>query len=247
MPEHSYGNSPPVTAFESVDLTWTKCPVFPWCWKRSEKRRFGRMAIRRSNTSRSIRLTHRVADASHGSKKSQEETAMATHNILLIADDTSDNRLVSDLVKQNEKKYKIHVAVDGLDAIDFLLQRGKHVTAPRPDLILLDLNLPKKDGRQVLKEIKKHPRFRQIPVLIQTTSNAEQDIFASYDCHANGYLVKAMSLDELSVQLKRIEEFWFQESILPKEKLPAPSRRPPDEEMGKQRDDELTDTHKKYA
>jgi CheY-like chemotaxis protein len=171
---------------------------------------------------------------------------MTKRNILLVDDNFAEIRVLNELVNQSELECNLHVAVDGLDAMDFLLQRGKHVTVPRPDLILLDLNLPKKDGRQVLKEIKEHPRLRQIPVLIQTYSNAQEDVFASYDSYANGVLVKAGSIEAMAVQLRRIEEFWFQASRLPKEKQPAAIRKlhhETFEEERKEKNDERTGTH----
>jgi two-component system, chemotaxis family, response regulator Rcp1 len=163
-------------------------------------------------------------------------------HILLVEDNYGDAKLFVDVIKDSKMQWTVHVAVDGVDAMDFLLRQKKHVAAPRPSLILLDLNLPKKDGRQVLKEIKEHPQLRQIPVLILTSSTAEEDVSSSYDNHANGYLVKPMNLVDMSVKLRRIEEFWFQEIKFAEERQFAPFRKLYDKEVDKHRNEERTST-----
>ena len=112
-------------------------------------------------------------------------------------------------LRENKVNNNLHVAVDGVDALDFLFRRGKYVDALHPDLVLLDLNLPKKNGREVLAEVKADPLLRRIPVVILTTSDAEQDILASYDLHANCYITKPVDLDRFIEVVKSIEGFWL--------------------------------------
>jgi chemotaxis family two-component system response regulator Rcp1 len=107
--------------------------------------------------------------------------------------------------------------MDGVEAIAFLNHEGKYESMPRPDLILLDLNLPKKDGREVLEEIKNSPNLKRIPVVILTTSKAEQDILKSYNLHANCYITKPVDLEQFIIVVKSIEEFWFTIVKLPSE------------------------------
>ncbi|HST02796.1 MAG TPA: response regulator, partial [Usitatibacter sp.] len=104
---------------------------------------------------------------------------------------------------------------DGVEAIDFLKQRGKYASAPRPDIILLDLNLPKKDGREVLSEIKGDRELRAIPVVILTTSKAEEDVLKSYDLHANCYVTKPVDLEKFIVVIQSIDRFWLSVVTLP--------------------------------
>jgi len=106
--------------------------------------------------------------------------------------------------------------MDGVDAISFLQQTGKYAGVPRPDIILLDLNLPKKDGREVLAEIKADSNLKHIPVVVLTTSSAEQDIFRSYDLHANCYITKPVDLDQFIKVMKTIEDFWLTIVKLPR-------------------------------
>ena len=129
--------------------------------------------------------------------------------ILLVEDNPGDVRLTREALRENKVNNNLHVAVDGVDALDFLFRRGKYVDAPHPDLVLLDLNLPKKNGREVLAEVKADPLLRRIPVVILTTSDAEQDIFASYDLHANCYITKPVDLDRFIDVVKSIEGFWL--------------------------------------
>ena len=129
--------------------------------------------------------------------------------ILLVEDNPGDVRLTREALRENKVNNNLHVAVDGVDALDFLFRRGKYVDALHPDLVLLDLNLPKKNGREVLAEVKADPLLRRIPVVILTTSDAEQDILASYDLHANCYITKPVDLDRFIEVVKSIEGFWL--------------------------------------
>lgn len=138
-------------------------------------------------------------------------------DILLVEDNPGDVRLTREALKEEKICNKLHVTMDGEVAMDFLYRRNGFAQAPRPDIILLDLNLPKKDGREVLAEIKQDPCLRTIPVVILTTSDAEDDIVKAYDLHANCYINKPVDLQKFMDIVKRIESFWF--SIV---KLPAP-------------------------
>ena len=116
--------------------------------------------------------------------------------ILLVEDNPGDVRLTKEALKDAKVINNLHVAGDGIEALDFLKRQGKYPGAIRPDLILLDLNLPRKDGREVLGEIKADPGLRQIPVVILTTSKAEEDILKTYDLHANCYITKPVDLEK---------------------------------------------------
>jgi len=129
--------------------------------------------------------------------------------ILLVEDNPGDVRLTREAMKDSKLLNHISVVGDGEEAMAFLRREGKYVEATRPDLILLDLNLPKKDGREVLAEIKTDEQLRRIPVVILTTSSAEQDILKTYDLHANCYITKPVNLDQFSAVVRGIEEFWF--------------------------------------
>jgi two-component system, chemotaxis family, response regulator Rcp1 len=130
-------------------------------------------------------------------------------DILLVEDSEGDVRLIRESLKEGKIKNNLDVAKDGVEAIDYLFKKGKYKDVDRPDLILLDLNLPKKDGREVLAEIKEHPDLRRIPVVILTTSNAETDILKTYDLHANCYIVKPLDLNRFIDVVKSIESFWL--------------------------------------
>ena len=129
--------------------------------------------------------------------------------ILLVEDSPADVRLTIEALRDAKVRNNLHVAQDGEEALAFLRQEGTHADAVRPDLILLDLNLPKKDGREVLEEIKADPTLRRIPVVILTTSEAEQDILRSYDLHANCYITKPVDLDQFITVVRTIEDFWL--------------------------------------
>jgi len=136
--------------------------------------------------------------------------------ILLVEDNAADVRLTEELFKEGMIAGNIRVARDGIEAITYLRQEREYVEAPRPDLVLLDLNLPKKGGLDVLNEIKQDDALRSIPVIILTTSESEKDIAESYQRHANCYIVKPVDLDEFLGAIRAIEEFWFSLVRLPK-------------------------------
>jgi two-component system, chemotaxis family, response regulator Rcp1 len=137
--------------------------------------------------------------------------------ILLVEDNPADVRLTREALKEGKVRNNLHVARDGVEALEFLRQEGQFGDAVRPDLILLDLNLPKRDGRQVLEEIKSDSSLRQIPVVILTSSQAEQDIAKAYDLHANCYVSKPVDLDQFIKVVRSIESFWFSIVKLPTE------------------------------
>lgn len=136
-------------------------------------------------------------------------------DILLVEDNPGDVRLTQEALKEGKVLNKLHVAKDGVEALAFLRQQGRYANAIRPGLILLDLNLPKKDGREVLAEIKTDPEFRRIPVVVLTTSEAEQDIMQAYNLHANSYITKPVDLDQFVSVVASIEEFWLTVVKLP--------------------------------
>ena len=129
--------------------------------------------------------------------------------ILLVEDNPGDVRLTVEALKEGKVHNRMSVAQDGVEALAFLRREGKHASSPRPDLILLDLNLPRKDGREVLAEIKADPSLRRIPVVILTTSRAEEDILKTYDLHANCYITKPVDLDQFLSVIRSIEDFWL--------------------------------------
>ncbi len=130
-------------------------------------------------------------------------------DILLVEDTPGDVDLTREALENSKIRNTLNVAVDGEEAMAFLRGTGKHAGAPRPDLILLDLNLPKKDGREVLAEIKADEDLKRIPVVILTTSQAEEDIFRSYNLHANCYITKPIDLHQFLHVVKAIENFWL--------------------------------------
>lgn len=137
--------------------------------------------------------------------------------ILLVDDNPADVRLTAEAFKEARVQNHLHVAEDGVEAMAFLRREGKYAQAVRPDVILLDLNLPKKDGREVLAEIKADDHLRRIPVVVLTTSEAEQDIVKAYGLHANCYISKPVDLDKFMTVMKSIEDFWFTIAKLPPE------------------------------
>lgn len=136
-------------------------------------------------------------------------------NILLIEDNPGDVRLAQEAFKEGKLEIHLDVVMDGQEAINFLHKEGSYLHANRPDIILLDLNLPKKDGREVLGEIKEDPLLKSIPVVILTTSNAEQDVTHSYNLHVNCYINKPVDYDNFFEIIKKIEDFWLNTAILP--------------------------------
>lgn len=137
-------------------------------------------------------------------------TAAAPIEILLVEDNPADVRLTVEALKDAKMRNNLHVAADGVDAMEFLRRRGAHAKAPRPDLILLDLNLPKMDGREVLKEIKTDDSLKHIPVVVLTTSRAEEDMLRSYHLHANAYVTKPVDLESFLKVVCSIEQFWLE-------------------------------------
>jgi two-component system, chemotaxis family, response regulator Rcp1 len=135
--------------------------------------------------------------------------------ILLVEDSPGDARLTIEALKEAKVLNHISIAEDGVEAMAFLRQEGEHAGAPRPDLILLDLNLPRKDGREVLAEVKADKSLALIPVVVLTTSQAEQDIAKSYQLHANCYITKPVDLDQFMEVIKAVESFWLTVVRLP--------------------------------
>jgi CheY-like chemotaxis protein len=137
--------------------------------------------------------------------------------VLLVEDSPGDVRLTREALKDAKVHISLHVAPDGIDAMAFLNRQGSHGNAPRPDLILLDLNLPRKDGREVLKEIKGDLALATIPVVILTTSAASLDVMNSYRLHANCYITKPVSLDGFLKVVQSIDNFWLSVVKLPRD------------------------------
>jgi two-component system, chemotaxis family, response regulator Rcp1 len=136
-------------------------------------------------------------------------------NILLVEDNEPDVVLTQEAFKEAKISNSLYVAEDGVEALEFLRQQGKHAAAPRPDLILLDLNLPRKDGRAVLQEIKSDPALASIPVVILTTSDDEKDVIRAYTSHANCYIVKPVDFLQFMNIVRTIEGFWLTVVRLP--------------------------------
>lgn len=136
-------------------------------------------------------------------------------DILLVEDDPGDELITREAFEHNKLKNRLHVAHDGEEGLNYLYQRGAYEHAPRPDLILLDLNLPKYDGRHLLEKIKSDPELSRIPVVVLTTSSAEEDILRSYKLHANAYVTKPVDLDQFMNAVRQIDEFFVQVVRLP--------------------------------
>jgi len=130
-------------------------------------------------------------------------------DILLIEDSEGDARLAKEALKESKVKNKLFIVNDGMAATDFLFKRNEYKDVPTPDLILLDLNLPKKDGRQVLAEIKGDENLKRIPVVVLTISSAEEDILKAYNLHANCFITKPLDLYKFMDVIKSIEDFWL--------------------------------------
>ncbi len=135
--------------------------------------------------------------------------------ILLVEDNPADARLVNEAMKEIKIRNTLYHVPDGVEAMAFLRKQGEYAKMPRPDVILLDLNMPRKDGRQTLKEIKEDPELKRIPVVVLTVSDAEEDIIKSYNLHANCFVTKPLDLDEFSKVVTGIENFWFEIVKLP--------------------------------
>jgi two-component system, chemotaxis family, response regulator Rcp1 len=138
-----------------------------------------------------------------------------TTEILLVEDNPGDVVLISEALNEGRMRHELHVAADGIEALKFLRNQPPHADAPRPDLILLDLNLPRKNGREVLAEIKSDPRLRMIPVLILTSSADAEDILHCYELHANSYITKPVNFEQYIHITNCIDKFWFEIVRLP--------------------------------
>ncbi|EDY46212.1 response regulator [Streptomyces sp. SPB074] len=136
--------------------------------------------------------------------------------VLLVEDDPGDELMTREAFEDNKIRNTLHVVRDGQEALDFLYRQGEHAGAPRPDLILLDLNLPKYDGRQVLERIKSDDNLAHIPVVVLTTSSAEEDILRSYRLHANAYVTKPVDLDQFIAAVRQIDDFFVTVVRLPR-------------------------------
>jgi len=135
--------------------------------------------------------------------------------MLLVEDNPGDVRLTKETLRDSKIMVNLHVVGDGMEAMAFLRKESKYANAPRPDIVLLDLNLPKKDGREVLAEIKQDPDLKRIPVVILTISNGQEDILKSYNLHANAYVTKPLNLEQFAKIVKAIEDFWLTVVKLP--------------------------------
>ncbi|MBW8483258.1 response regulator [Actinomadura parmotrematis] len=142
-------------------------------------------------------------------------TPLKPIEVLLVEDDPGDELMTREAFEDNKVGNNLHVTRDGMEALDFLYRRGPHADAPRPDLILLDLNLPKYDGREVLAQIKSDPDLAVIPVVVLTTSSAEEDVVRSYNLHANAYVTKPVDFDRFISAIRQIDEFFVTVVRLP--------------------------------
>src|SRR5215469_14998461 len=146
----------------------------------------------------------------------QESREGRAIDVLLVEDDPGDELITREAFEHNKIKNTLHVARDGQEGLDFLYKRGEFEDAPRPDLILLDLNLPRYDGRQLLEKIKSDTDLCHIPVVVLTTSSAEEDILRSYKLHANAYVTKPVDLDQFMSAIRQIDDFFLTVVRLPK-------------------------------
>jgi chemotaxis family two-component system response regulator Rcp1 len=144
-----------------------------------------------------------------------EPTKTKAIDILLVEDNPGDVRLTREALKEGKVLNTLHVVGDGIEALEFLRHEGKYEKSVHPDIILLDLNLPRMDGRELLAKIKTDPAQRRIPVVILTTSKAEEDIIKTYNLHANCYITKPVDLSQFITVVKSIEDFWFTVVKLP--------------------------------
>lgn len=143
--------------------------------------------------------------------------ALSAAEILLVEDNPGDVHLTLEALTKAKIRNKLHVVADGEEALAFLRKQGQYALAPRPGLILLDLNMPRKDGREVLREIKTDPSLRRIPVVVLTTSQAEADVHTAYDLHANCYITKPVDFERFNQIIRLIHEFWLTIVSLPEE------------------------------
>ncbi len=135
--------------------------------------------------------------------------------ILLVEDNPGDERLTREALREGKVYHNLHWVKDGVQAMEFLRRQGKYASVARPDIVLLDLNLPKKDGREVLEEIKTDEDLKRIPVVVLTTSKAEEDVLRTYNLHANCYVTKPVDLEKFIVVVKSIDVFWLTVVTLP--------------------------------
>jgi CheY-like chemotaxis protein len=144
-----------------------------------------------------------------------ENTGSESIDILVVEDNPGDARLIREILNENKLYSSLNIVNDGVEAMAFLNNEGKFSSAPKPELIILDLNLPRKDGREVLAEVKAHEELKHIPIVIMTISQAEEDILKTYKLHANCYITKPIDLTEFIKVIKSIEDFWFSVVKLP--------------------------------
>jgi two-component system response regulator len=140
---------------------------------------------------------------------------MPTATILLVEDDPGDELMAREAFEDDSQSSRLHVARDGEEALDFLYRRGRHAGAPRPDFVLLDLNLPRVDGRQVLRQVKSDASVASIPVVVLTTSSAVEDLMVCYGAHTNAYITKPSGYDEFVGVVRQINQFWLDTARLP--------------------------------
>lgn len=145
-----------------------------------------------------------------------DAVAPAPVRILVVDDDPGDVLMIEEALENSDVEKHIDVVGDGQEAMEFLRREGRHPTAPRPDMILLDLNMPRMDGRQVLSQVKSDEDLRTIPIVVLTTSNADTDILGSYTLQANAYVTKPIDLDDFNDVVRRIDEFFGRVVVLPK-------------------------------
>ncbi len=139
----------------------------------------------------------------------QVQSSAKPVDVLLVEDDPGDVLLTEETLLGSKIRTNLHVAGDGVEALAFLRKEGRYAGMPRPDLILLDLNMPRKDGREVLAEIKEDPDLKTIPVAVLTTSSQDEDILRSYELHANCYITKPVGLEQFATVVQSLEDFWF--------------------------------------
>ena len=141
--------------------------------------------------------------------------------VLLVEDDPGDVLLIREAFEDNKVANRLHVVADGVEALQFMRREGPHGEAPRPDLVLLDLNLPRKDGREVLAEVKADVNLRTIPVIVLTTSQADEDVLKSYQLHANAYVTKPVDFDGFIEAIRQIDQFFVSVVKLPTKNRPG--------------------------
>ena len=147
---------------------------------------------------------------------SSTEISTRSIEILLVEDNPGDARLTIEAMREAKVRNRMHVVEDGVEAMEYLRRQGRFGEAPRPDLILLDLTLPRKDGREVLAEVKSDPDLKRIPVVVLTTSQAEEDVVRAYDLHANCYVTKPVDLAQFMKIVAQIDAFWVNVVTLPR-------------------------------